>query len=238
MSGEKNIDGYEALHSVRIDGEDEIVACKTEDAESRYRLYRRLRDNPLIEEIRVVFETDDYLKAMREFTRRINAGLDRLALDRVYRGYPLTDYPLSAADCVTGGMDTHLAGRVIAIKAEALSPEYRSRSHQLMLATGGFGCAPDASGRAVYCTNLYSGEKGRWDRSDILGAIPEDRLPEWAREKLTVLRGGSREGAQKEPVAQNLGQRESTLAKIREAKSKPSAPRKPKTERKPRGEEL
>jgi len=201
MPGEKQvIDGYETIHSIRIDGVDEIVAQNTA-AGDHYRIYQRRSSNPLFAEYNTVFADDDYLKVMREFTRRINAHLDSLELDRVYRGSPVADAALTSEDCVKGGMDEDLNGKVIAIKAEALSPEFRARSHQCMLATGGFGCSPTARGTAVYCTNLYSGEQARWERYQVLGVVNEGTLPEWAREKLAALR---------EPR-----ERESVLAKLR-----------------------
>lgn len=120
----------------------------------------------------------------------------------------IEDAHLEAGDCVPGGMDTDLKGKVIAIKADILLPEYRACSHQLLLATGGFGCSPGARGRAVFGTNIYSGEQERWDRSDILGVIAENTLPGWAHEKLERLR---------EPR-----EKESVVEKIRESKKNPS----------------
>ncbi|NCB64277.1 MAG: hypothetical protein EOM52_11890 [Clostridia bacterium] len=114
------------------------------------------------------------------------------------------DFRLEAEDCVSGGMDADLRGKVVAIKAEILSPEYRSGSYQLMLAEGGFGCSPNARGQSVFCKELYSGESVRWDRADILGVVAEDVLPAWAKEKLVRRR---------EPAP-----RESVVEKIRAAK--------------------
>jgi hypothetical protein len=215
------VDGYKVIHSVVIGGAEEIVSGNSDAVKNLYRLYQCRRDKPL-GEYRIVFESGDYLKAMREFIRRIGVSLDRLGLDRVYRGSSPTDHPLSTGDCVPGGMDTDLTGKVVAVRPEALAPEYRAPPYQLALATGGFGCAPNARGRAVYCAELYSGEQTRWNRQDILGVVDERSLPRWAREKLSALR--------------KTEQRESALAQIREAKSKPSAPRKPKAERKSHGE--
>ncbi len=170
MDDNRIIDGYAVLHAIRIDGAEQIVAEKN----NHYRLYRVERVSGLgLEEYAVVFADRDYLKAMREFTRRINSALDGLDLSRVYRGSPLVDFRLEAEDCVPGGMDADLRGKVVAIKSEVLSPEYRSGSYQLMLAEGGFGCAPNARGQSVFCKELYSGESVRWARADILGVVDE-----------------------------------------------------------------
>jgi hypothetical protein len=220
------VGGYGILHAVRLGGAEELVGENASAGyNDRYRLFQCRRDNAFgVEEYRVTFSGGDYLKAMREFTRRLNAVLDGLKLDGIYRGTPLTDRALTAGDCVPGGMDSDLKSKAVIIKPESLSPEYRHLSFQLSLATGGFGSNPDARGRAVYCTELYSGEEARWDRSDILGVASDEVLPEWAREKLAALKG--------EPP-----RKASVMKQIREAKATPKQPRKAKTPDKSRGEE-
>lgn len=159
-----------------------------------------------------VFTSRGYL-AVRGELKEVYRGHEDIPLEhRIFTGPPppmmSVDAPLDAGDCVPGGMDADLKGRVVALREEALRPEYRTASHQLMLATGGFGCSPGSRGRAVFATNLYSGEQERWSREDILGVVAETTLPAWAYEKLERLR---------EPR-----EKESVLAKIREAKSSPS----------------
>ena len=224
------VGGYKILHALRLGGAEELVGENASAGyNDRYRLFQCRRDNAFgVEEYRVTFSDGDYLKAMREFARRLNAVLDSLELGSVYRGSPLVDYTLTAADCVPGGMDSDLKGKAVIIKPESLSPEYRGLSFQLYLAAGGFGCNPDARGRAVYCTELYSGEKARWDRSDILGVASDEVLPAWAKEKLAALKG--------EPP-----QKESVMKQIREAKTAPRVERQPREAKTPDkycGEEL
>lgn len=112
------------------------------------------------------------------------------------------------------GMDADIKGKVVAIKPEVLLLEYQTRSHQLILATGGFGCSPNARGRAVFGTNIYTGEQARWERSDILGVIDEDTLSKRERDKLLKLH---------EPA-----KKESVVARIREVKATPQEERKTK----------
>ncbi|MGI6153850.1 MAG: DMP19 family protein [Christensenellaceae bacterium] len=124
------------------------------------------------------------------------------------------DRLLAIGDCAPGGMDADIKGKVVAIKPEVLLPKYQTRSHQLILAIGGFGCSPNARGRAVFGTNIYTGEQARWERSDILGVIDEDALSKWERNKLFKLH---------EPA-----KKESVVARIREVKAAPPEERKTK----------
>ncbi len=114
------------------------------------------------------------------------------------------DLPIDISDCVPGGMNADIKGKVVAIRLDSLRPEYHASRHQIILATSGFGCAPDARGRAVFGVNLHSSVHERWNRPDILGVVKESVLPEWAREKLAAL--------------QTTAEKESVLDKIRSAR--------------------
>ena len=163
------INGYAILQSVKLDGV-ELIVAEDKGADKPYLLYKGTKDNPLgVMEYRLADAGSDYVTVMREFVRRLGVSLDSLNLDRVYRGSPLTDFTVTAEHCVSGGMNENLTGKVVAIRAESLAPEFRSLSHQLARVTGGFGAHPNARGRAVFCTELYSGSQDRWERSDILG---------------------------------------------------------------------
>ena len=81
-----------------------------------------------------------------------------------------------------------LEGKVLVMSPFTLKESYWAPENQLWLATGGFGCAPNAAGRAVYATCLGDGERTRWNRSDFIGILKEEHLPDWARESLEQIR--------------------------------------------------
>lgn len=78
-------------------------------------------------------------------------------------------------------------GKVVVVSLGVLKEIAWSGENQLWLATGGFGCKPQGSGRAVFATCLSDGEEARWNRSDIVGILKDEHLPDWAREKLEQL---------------------------------------------------
>lgn len=71
----------------------------------------------------------------------------------------------------------------MAIRAEALRPEYRSAEHQLVYVVGGNGARKQSFGTACYCITLYSGERECWERYDLQGEVKPECLPQWAKEK-------------------------------------------------------
>ena len=90
----------------------------------------------------------------------------------------------SHCDDMTG---QELEGTVLVMSPFTLKESYWAPENQLWLATGGFGCTPTASGRVVYATCLGDGEQARWNRSDFIGILREEHLPDWAREHLEQL---------------------------------------------------
>ena len=183
------IDGYEILHSIRLDAVTNAVAQNIKSEDEHYRIYKIGSSNALgLADCETIHESGDFLNTMREFTRQINAGLDLLGLDRMNRTLPhMDDAPLKHEDCFVGDMKSDYEGQVVAIKAGVLAPEYRSASHQLHIATGGFGCSPTARGRTVYCKNIYDDKKSAFHRGDIIGVVRPERIPPWAQEKIAKL---------------------------------------------------
>ena len=84
-------------------------------------------------------------------------------------------------------------GKVLVMSPDTLREACWDPRNMLWYGEGGFGCSPDSSGRAVYATCLSDGEKTRWNRSDFLGVLDEQYLPDWAIEKLEELRGPQQE---------------------------------------------
>lgn len=88
-------------------------------------------------------------------------------------------YPVSADNnallgqhsCLPDSREQDYTGKVLVMNFDTLKPEYRSRQHQLWLATGGFGCSPTARGRRIFATSLYDGEQSNFYRQDFAGIL-------------------------------------------------------------------
>ena len=77
--------------------------------------------------------------------------------------------------------------KVVVINPYIFKDEYKTPEDQLFLAKSGFGCSPNSRGRKVFGQFLKDGEKTHYQRSDIVGILKDEYLPEWAREKLDEL---------------------------------------------------
>ena len=227
------IDGYKIFNFVKLGGFEEIVAQGEKNGRDHYRLYTVNAKNPLgLPEYTTAYENNDFLQTMREFNRRISARLNSIETDQFERGNPLfDDAPLRDADCVPDGLEADITGKVIAVKSDILYPEYRTLSHQLHVATGGFGTSPTARGKTVFVTNVFSGETDNFRRENILGVVLPERIPEWAQEKLAALNvkceaENAIPSANKPPpgAEKQSPQYESVLAKIDEDKKQKKNP--------------
>jgi len=90
--------------------------------------------------------------------------------------------------CETGDIHTKdFTGKLLILRDTCLNEANRTPENQLFFATHGNGCNPGAIGRSVFGHFLSDGESAAFDRSDILGVMDEDQIPEWAAIKLHEL---------------------------------------------------
>ena len=95
---------------------------------------------------------------------------------------------LGSEHCETGSYEKlDYGGRVLILSPNTLKESYWNQRNQLWLAHDGFGCTPGAIGRSIRCTCLGDGEETRWNRTDFIGVLKEECLPQWAAEALSKL---------------------------------------------------
>lgn len=97
-----------------------------------------------------------------------------------------------AEQCESPREEAAFEGKVLAVSPSALDEEYFTVQDQLWYASGGFGCNPSGSGRAVFATCLATGKSARWNRSDFIGPVKEELLPDWVKGQVERLRAGEK----------------------------------------------
>ena len=182
MSEEKRyIDPYEVVQSIHI-GNKEVVFGVNKKGEYPFMVCYCSYDNPLgIPWATEAVGTDDYLEAMQIFCDRVQAQIELTRTEQEVFKFDMT--PFTIADCIPDAKNESIIGKVVVINAEPKRYEYQHSAYQLILAEGGNG-ASGGRGQAVFGTCLATGERGRWERYDVLGEIRPERMPEWAKEAL------------------------------------------------------
>jgi hypothetical protein len=175
--------GYEVKKAFSLGGREFIIAENEKDLNGQFYMKAECSDFGFIREYSRIIYSDNYLAIMEEFI----GSLDRqvMSLREKITAMNYDPHPITAADCHPYDYRQNIIGKVIAIKAEVLNPEYRRGDFQLVLINGGNGSRGNAQGNGVFCFHLNSGEYARFERCDVLGEIKV--LPDWAKERLTAL---------------------------------------------------
>jgi hypothetical protein len=191
--------GYEVKQTLRLGGK-EIVLAEDMEAEGGFcYLVCQYTENGIFEEYSKGVASDDYLEAMQTFVERLSAGLTELQASREALSLPASLY--TAQDCYAHDWSESIEKKVVAIKAEVLSPEYRRGDVQLVYAVSGSGSRANPMGSAVYCYHLNDGAHTRFERRDVLGVVRE--LPAWARESLARIQADLEKPAEAKEYAGN-----------------------------------
>jgi hypothetical protein len=90
---------------------------------------------------------------------------------------------------IPGSNEENYEKRLLILRPESLKEEYRHAEFQYFLANAGFGCDPSKLGTKVFGEFLCDGEKAAFRRYDFLGIADENKLPEWAKQKLQNMAG-------------------------------------------------
>ena len=179
---EKEMAGdYEVIQSLRLGGKVMLICYNPDDKDGKYMTCYK-ESSFLGDLFTSAIASDDYMEVVKLFSERLQEQMEKVKQFRTERGVPLE--MLGAEHCRKRGEDENLAGKLIILRPSSLSPEYRTADCQLGYAMSGFGCTPNAGGRAVYFSELYSGEECRWNIGDVLGIADPDKLPEWAKQKV------------------------------------------------------
>ncbi|MBR0596395.1 hypothetical protein KCX82_00745 [Clostridiales bacterium BAD-6] len=88
-------------------------------------------------------------------------------------------------DCDQTGYDFSLKGKVVVLSKSVLPHDHPG---QLFFCTGGNGANPNPMGRSVFLVSLSTGEPCRFYRSDVLGTLKPELLPEDEKLQLSQIR--------------------------------------------------
>lgn len=177
------VENYEITQEIKI-GDREVVFGVDEKAEMPY-LCAFYASNSIFESYQECMVGDDYVEIMELFADRVKAQCVKVHGEQEKVTVPREK--ITADKCIPTFQCGDITGKVMAVKPEALRPEYRSAEHQLILVTGGNGARERSFGSACYCITLYSGEHGRWERYDLAGEVKPECLPEWAKGRLAEI---------------------------------------------------
>ena len=131
--------------------------------------------------------SDSYVEIAKLYVDRVVQQTDKTIAEMQYPHLEGVDRSIIAKeDYAPVYYEDDLRDKIVVIKPEVLRREYRQGPYQLRLCTGGFGASPKSRGNACFCRDLLTGKTSRFERLDIAGIMPMDKLPTWAKKGLEI----------------------------------------------------
>jgi len=191
---------YEVMHAIHI-GDKEIIFAEDKNAEDGMCFFvGNYSENDIIGQYADCLISDDYLEAVEEFTGRVNTQIE-LMKSEINQSKACELF--TAEHCHRNDYSQSIDGKIVAIKAEILRPEYRRGDVQLVLVSGGNGAKENPYSRALYCYHLNNGQRTRFERHDVQGEVKAEHLPAWAIEKAAAIQTEKASQPQKNPKGRN-----------------------------------
>jgi len=179
---------YKIFLSLHVGDKEIVVGEDTKGVNGRY-MCGFCTTNDLFSLYNEITVSDDYLEIVGLYGSRIAEQAEKARAEAEHaRMSHIDEAPITAEGCSPITYSDDIEGKVIVIKPEVLRREYRMATHQIKLCEGGFGAHGTSRGNACYCVDLLSGTRSRFERSDVLGTLDENDLPDWAKQGLEKIR--------------------------------------------------
>ncbi len=182
MAEKRMAGNYEVTTAFEIGTKEIIIGeDKTAAPDERF-VVANYENNGIFERYVDALVGGDYAEITKIFAERVKNEAEKVIDEKSRITVDMT--PITKDGCQVLKADDSIKNKVVVIRADVFKPEYQIATKQLQLCTGGFGAEPNSRGSACFCTNIYSGKEARFERSDVLGIIEKDDLPDWAKERL------------------------------------------------------
>lgn len=156
-----------------------------DNADDKYLLAER-QETELGYEYMEAVVSNNYIEIVNEFALRIQDEVDVLC--DIYYERGSDGVPFGPEACCTDSSKQNYENKILILNPVYLSPEYRTKEDQLVLAISGFGCTPGNRSKKILCQSLCSGDKFYIRGTDVLGVISQQSVPHWAEVNANLIR--------------------------------------------------
>ena len=185
--GKEMINDYAVQNEVFVGNRRYLFAIHKNDKEPQRFLKCQCYDDDLFRHYVNAVTSNDFVECMKLYLADISAAVEKVEKDRAAIG--LEDIScLKGSDLLSASRDKNIEGKVVAIGEKWLCDGFKDISHQLYFVKGGNGAQSNSRGNACFSINLYTGEDTRIERYEVLGEVPEDKIPDFAKEHLANAR--------------------------------------------------
>ena len=180
-------DEYIVVSSMEI-GDCRYIFARHKDENERYPYMKcRAKANGFLTYYDKSIVSDDYIELMRLHIQDLTEAVEQLDKDRKAIG--LEDIRcLKSDELLPVDYKMNIKGKVVAIDERYLYDGRTDIAHQLYYLQSGNGVYPESRGNGCFGYNLYTGKKERIERYEIIGIVPEEKMPEFAKRTLAKIK--------------------------------------------------
>lgn len=180
-------DEYIVVSSMEI-GDYRYIFARHKDENERYPYMKcRAKANGFLTYYDKSIVSDDYIELMRLHIQDLTEAVEQLDKDRKAIG--LEDIRcLKSDELLPVDYKMNIKGKVVAIDERYLYDGRTDIAHQLYYLQSGNGVYPESRGNGCFGYNLYTGKKERIERYEIIGIVPEEKMPEFAKRTLEKIK--------------------------------------------------
>lgn len=187
MEQEKRMVGdYEIINAVHIGNKEILLGENMNDKDGNYYMVCSAEKYFIHEFYEEAIAGNDFLEIAQIFADRLKEQVEKTkdSQDKICE-----DRKVITSDmCNTDVFGESFIGEILVVNAEAMRPEYRNDINQLIICKGGNGATPYGHGSSVYGDLLSTGEGVHFFRCDILGKLKPEHYPEWAKNRLEIVK--------------------------------------------------
>ena len=176
---------YEIVQALHIGEKEVVLGIDEANTNGQKYMVAYCFTNELFSSYEDGLVSDNYAEIVKYYGERVAEQAETMKTQLEQLDIPTE--VITAEQCYTNDYGESIDGKVIAIKASCIRPEYQRADSQIFLVDGGFGANANSRGSAVFCYNVYSGKHTRWERRDVEGVIKDEALPDWAKDKLKTM---------------------------------------------------
>lgn len=181
MEDTRKVNGYTITNSMQIGEREFVLGENMNEACGNYYLVADFESNEIFERYFNAFVSDDYVEMASEYVKRITEEIEKLKENRENLSMKI----ITKENCIPINNESFI-GKVIVLRAESLSPEYRNEQYQILLCTGGNGARPEGLGTSIFCKELFTGEEVKYRRANVMGILREESYPGWLKDKIKI----------------------------------------------------
>ena len=170
---------YTIKHSMKIGEREVVLGENMDDKDGRFYFVADFESNEIFERYINAFVSNDYVEMVGMYAERITEEIEKLKSGRS----ELSMNVITKDACAPIDNETFV-GKIIVIRPQSLSPEYRNEHYQIVRCTGGNGAKADGLGTSVFCKELFSGDEFKYRRANVMGILKEEHYPEWLKDRL------------------------------------------------------